>query len=268
MDSIYFAERSKLPHACILASPNPELQNTAALQLAAAALCEKTQNVPCGACRHCRKVLKGIHPDVSIIEREVNEKGKLRREITIGQIRDMASDAYILPNEASGKVYIIKEAELMNLNAQNAALKIFEEPPSGVMFILCAAKITQLLPTIRSRCAEITINGEEPQNEEALRDADIFLNAVATGDPVQIYNACVSLEKMDTLDALAFVRAVSARVADAVCGRVQYSGINSAGWIQLSDLMERCNLYLCNNVGVKHVMGLLAAVSLRKGAKL
>ena len=80
----------------------------------------------------------GIHPDVALVERAADKSGKLRREITVDQIRALAVDAAVLPNEADGKVYIFPEADTMNIAAQNAFLKLLEEPPKGVMFLLCA----------------------------------------------------------------------------------------------------------------------------------
>ena len=65
-----------------------------------------------------------------------DDKGRPKREIMVDQVRAMAADASILPNEAERKVYVIHEAELMNESAQNAALKLLEEPPAWVVFIL------------------------------------------------------------------------------------------------------------------------------------
>ena len=68
-----------------------------AREMAAAALCESSLAKPCRACRHCRKVFQGafpgIHPDVALVERAADKSGKLRREITVDQIRALAVDA-------------------------------------------------------------------------------------------------------------------------------------------------------------------------------
>lgn len=263
MNKLVFHEKNKLAHAYILSSPNIELLESAALQIAAAALCEEERDVPCGHCRHCIKVNRGVHPDVTVIERELNDKGKKKKEISVEQIRMMSSDAYVLPNEAAGKVYILKEAELMNLNAQNAALKIFEEPPAGVVFILCAAKANMLLPTIRSRCAEIVMNGEETPDEEAILAAESFLTAVESGDPVRMLVTCTGLEKMDSAAAIAFVRAVNLRVADILCGRTDRWPLDHTRLLYIAELMEKCMTYLNSNVGVKHVLGFLAVETLK-----
>ena len=77
---------------------------------------------PCGVCRDCRKVAAGIHPDLITVRRLEDDKGRPRREIVVDQIRAVNQAAWILPNEAQRKVYLIAEADKMNPAAQNAAL--------------------------------------------------------------------------------------------------------------------------------------------------
>ena len=119
----------KMMHSYII-SGDGDAARSRAREMAAAALCESSGAKPCRACRHCRKVFQGafpgIHPDVALIERAADKSGKLRREITVDQIRALAVDAAVLPNEADGKVYIFPEADTMNIAAQNAFLKLLE----------------------------------------------------------------------------------------------------------------------------------------------
>ena len=140
----------KMMHSYII-SGDGDAARSRAREMAAAALCESSGAKPCRACRHCRKVFQGafpgIHPDVALVERAADKSGKLRREITVDQIRALAVDAAVLPNEADGKVYIFPEADTMNIAAQNAFLKLLEEPPRGVMFLLCAESREKLLET-------------------------------------------------------------------------------------------------------------------------
>ncbi len=96
----------KMMHSYII-SGDGDAARSRARELAAAALCESSGAKPCRACRHCRKVFQGafpgIHPDVALVERAADKSGKLRREITVDQIRALAVDAAVLPNEADGK---------------------------------------------------------------------------------------------------------------------------------------------------------------------
>ena len=87
-------------HAVIL-SGSGEATKARARELTAAILCEGAGERPCGTCRHCRKVFRGdfpgIHPDVALVERTVNASGKLRREITVDQIRALGWTPWCSP---------------------------------------------------------------------------------------------------------------------------------------------------------------------------
>ena len=144
-------DAKRLSHAYIISAPTREEGLCEARRLAAAAVCDDSLHAPCGKCRACRKADANIHPDIITVERLTDDKGKKKREIIVDQVRDMNSDACILPNEASRKVYIIDEADTMNLAAQNAALKLLEEPPADVLFLLTAPSAATVLQTVRSR---------------------------------------------------------------------------------------------------------------------
>jgi DNA polymerase III delta prime subunit len=95
------------------------------------------------------------HPDVVIIEPEIEEKkGKTReKEISISQVRDSLERLKFFPYELKTKFCVIKRAQKMNAEAANALLKSLEEPSANAIFILLADNIESLLPTIASRCA-------------------------------------------------------------------------------------------------------------------
>ena len=130
MDKLVFERGVRVSHAYIVASMSEETRREAALRVAAAMLCESGGDRPCGECRHCRKVFSGIHPDVVNIAPGVDDKGRKRREILVDQVRFVSADAQVMPNEAGVKVYVIHDADLMNPAAQNALLKLLEEPPA------------------------------------------------------------------------------------------------------------------------------------------
>lgn len=101
-------------------------------------------------CNSCRKIDKGIHPDVFVIEYEG------LRDIKVDQIReDVEERLYFKPFEGRFKVAIVDEAERMSHSAQNAFLKTLEEPPSESIIILLTSSPQSLLPTIRSRCQQL-----------------------------------------------------------------------------------------------------------------
>ena len=86
---------------------------------------------PCLRCAHCLKSARGIHPDIIVVDRLED-----RQSIVVDQIRAVREDAVVLPNDAEKKVYIIRQAGLMTAQAQNAFLKLLEEPPACSSFIL------------------------------------------------------------------------------------------------------------------------------------
>ena len=253
----------RLPHACLIAAPSEQAAFERARRLAALAVCSGRGARPCGVCRDCRKAAADIHPDIITVARAVDDKGKLRQNITVDQVRSLIADASLLPNEAARKVYIIREAETMNVSAQNAALKLLEEPPAGVVFLLCTVNPQLLLPTIRSRCESVSVSGEEaPEDAEILELAEAYLKAAATGNEAQLLRWCAANEGMDNRTATAFVLLVKRLLTDMLCSRRKSHGLTGADMLRLCTLMDRCAQYLKVNTGVRHIFGLLAAASL------
>lgn len=247
----------QLSHAYILSAASREEALSAAREIAAAALCGG-ENPPCGHCRDCRKVAQGIHPDLITVRRLEDDKGKPRQEITVDQIRGMAADAIVLPNEAQRKVYLLPEAETMNLPAQNAALKLLEEPPQGVVFLLCCLNPMQLLPTVRSRCVELSLGGQEQHaEEEELSLARDYLSLLAGRDRMALLRWGFEQERMDGRRAAAFVNAALEESGEILCGRRADPGLGREALFRLRALLSRCADMLRVNTGVKHIFGLL-----------
>lgn len=157
----------KFPHAVIFSGAEGIGKRLAADICAAALLCENpTNGEPCGTCESCRLVAARSHPDFYVVEAEAT---KTTRNIKIGQIRDMQSEASLKPINSARRVVIIDGAELMNNAAANCLLKTIEEPPSQTIFILLTASRSTLLMTIRSRCITIQFDKLTPaQIQEAL----------------------------------------------------------------------------------------------------
>lgn len=142
------------PHAVILSGPKGSGRHTLALLLKQAYLCTGA-DVPCGACPNCRKVRAGIQPDVMGLNAFLPES-ELGKELKVGTVRDIRADARILPNQSNRKVYLIDQP--MNVNAQNAMLKLLEEGPTYAAFLLITENSGALLETIRSRCAQFSLS--------------------------------------------------------------------------------------------------------------
>lgn len=153
-DQLSLREESRgLSHAYILCGPVGSGRHTLAGLLSRAMLCEAPlSRRPCGSCGPCKKVLRGIHPDVAVISGPGEGK-----PIAVDQVRALRTDAYIRPNEGKRKIYWLEGADQMNPSAQNAMLKLLEEGPAYASFLLLAENPGGLLQTIRSRCEQLTL---------------------------------------------------------------------------------------------------------------
>ena len=140
--------RSRLSHAYIFEGAVGSGRKTLALALAAALACKAPSkaDAPCCQCAACRKVLEGKSPDVIRITREPK-----KATIGVEEVRFLRSDVMMQPNDLDYKIYVIEEADLLTIQAQNALLLTLEEPPSYVLFLLLCTSATSLLETIRSR---------------------------------------------------------------------------------------------------------------------
>jgi DNA polymerase-3 subunit delta' len=165
--------RGGAPHAVLLVGPAGVGKTTLALDLAAGLLCtadEPRLDRPCGACRACRLVASGGHPDLH----RLGPEGPGRQVVIGGPgtrargIRDLITDLALLPVEGGARVAIVEAAQRMNEDAQAALLKTLEEPPPGVTLILCADAEEPLLPTIRSRCARLRLGPVAVREVEAI----------------------------------------------------------------------------------------------------
>ena len=107
-------------------------------------------NAPCKSCSACLMAAADTHPDIHIIEHEAKKK-----IISVEQIRSVITDCYVKPFENGKKVYIFRYGDDITIQAQNALLKILEEPPEYAVFIILSENTNILLPTILSRATLI-----------------------------------------------------------------------------------------------------------------
>jgi len=142
-----------LPPSLIFAGPDGVGKRAAAVALAQAINCPTpvapTERLPldaCGECPVCRRISRGLHPDVTVVE--PGETGSIKIDVVREEIRKTA----FKPFEARRRVIIFNEAESLVDDAQNALLKTLEEPPPGSVLILVTAQPNRLLATVRSRC--------------------------------------------------------------------------------------------------------------------
>ena len=261
------AEQGRLSHAIVLSGDGDLLG--AARFIAAAHVCGE-EGKPCLRCRHCRKVLEGIHPDVTVV------RDTEHRDLTVDAVRALRQDVYIRPNEAARKVYIIADSHQLNERDQNVLLKIVEEGPPYAAFIFCADSPAALLETIRSRCVMLKYDdgAEAPLRPDAVE----LCRAFAAGRLLPVTAFLVGLDAKKPVPKREEVSAMlrdcwrtaaealllrrgkprpepscaeeARRLADRLTDR-QLTGLESV----LRQYAGECDY----NVGVGHVLGGLAA---------
>ena len=152
----------RAPHAVLLVGPGSIGKTTLALDLAAGLLCNDPDPAarPCRACRGCRQVASGNHPDLHRLAPD-GPGGQIRigkaSDPEPGTVRHLIGDLALLPVEGGARVVVVEQAHRLNDDAQNAFLKMLEEPPAGVTIVLCADDEESLLPTVRSRCVRVRL---------------------------------------------------------------------------------------------------------------
>ncbi len=142
----------RVPHALLLDGPEGSGRRTLARIVARAFVCRSAGERPCGVCSACRKALAGGHPDIILAQAEGGV-----RSFSVDTVRRLRLDAEVAPNEAACKVYILADIHLMTEQAQNALLKIIEEPPAHVRFLLTCDGRSRVLETVRSRCVVVPL---------------------------------------------------------------------------------------------------------------
>lgn len=150
----------KIAHFYLISGPEGSGKHTLARLLAAAIEC--ADHGPCLSCPVCRKVMADTHPDVIWVDEPE------KRTVSVSLMRQVREEIYVRPNEADRKIYILPRGQDMTIEAQNALLKVLEEPPRYGVFILLTDNPEKLLPTVRSRCTEYAL---QPLPEEMLKNA-------------------------------------------------------------------------------------------------
>jgi len=218
-------------HAYLFEGPAGVGKELAARALAAQLLCEDDQRAvdadPCGRCPACRVFAAGNHPDFHLIHRglhKLHPEPKIRRQkglfLVIDVVRHfLIEPATMKPTQGRRRVFVIRDAERMNDEAQNALLKTLEEPPGTACLILVTSSADRLLPTIRSRCQRIpfgllptTFVARELQSRAGLDPTDArALAGLADGR----LGVALQWHALDLLATLGDVNTCLARVPDA-----------------------------------------------------
>ncbi|MDP4690715.1 MAG: DNA polymerase III subunit delta' [Candidatus Nanopelagicales bacterium] len=135
------ADPAAMTHAWLITGPPGSGRSTAAVAFAAALQCP---DQGCGVCSICSAALAGSHPDVDLVVSETLSYG-------VDDARDLILRAAVVPADAPWHIVVIEDADRLTESAVNVLLKVLEEPPLHLVWLLCAPSPEDVLPTIRSR---------------------------------------------------------------------------------------------------------------------
>ena len=224
-------QSGRMPHSFLIYGEKGLGKKTLSDYLAMLLLCDKNGKKPCGECHSCIIARNKSHPDIIYPE----QSGKLNT-YTVETCRRVSADAFVAPNNGDKKVYIFADSDNIQLSAQNALLKIVEEPPEPVYFIFTAESREAFLPTILSRVTSI---GVSPVTEDECKAALAFRNY----DDGQIKAAvetfsgnigmCVEYIENPQLQA---VTALTKRAMDSIISKDEYGLLKT---LSDSELKER-----------------------------
>jgi DNA polymerase-3 subunit delta' len=136
-----------MTHAWLFTGPPGSGRSNAAIAFATALVCK---DGGCSKCNDCMSTITGSHADVELIKTE-------GLSIKIDEVRELISRASWAPSVANWRVVVIEDADRLTDSAANALLKVIEEPGLRTVWLLCAPTLTDVLPTIRSRCRHLAL---------------------------------------------------------------------------------------------------------------
>lgn len=158
-------------HAYLFFGSPRSAKEEKAKEFGMALLCLKQGITPCRECLACKKIETGNHPDFRMIEPDGDK-------IKIAQIRAIKREAQYGPMEGATKIFVILNGEALTEEAAQSMLKLLEEPPPRLLFILVAGHPSALLPTIASRCQWVPFP-DEPQNMDDAKEWEELITAAS-----------------------------------------------------------------------------------------
>lgn len=231
-------ENGTLPHAFLIGGESGSGKTTLATEIAAALNCEMRNEanapLPCGECNCCKRVYSGNFPDLKVLS-----KPKDRATLGVDSIKDFREDMFLSSTESDYKIYVIDDAECMTTEAQNALLKVLEEPPKSVIIMMLAKECDKILTTIKSRAQYIPMaRFDERELEEKLLCISAEARELKAADPSGFdavlmsadgrLGQAVKLSNKKYASECAEERADTVRIIKCITGKRSYKDINEA----------------------------------------
>jgi DNA polymerase-3 subunit delta' len=271
--------------AYLLSGPGDAPRNTA-LSFARALACEgAASEAPCGSCSACRRsepgepiALDGAgkkgppmrhvgdHPDLLWIERGASDT-----RVRIGQVRAVQAAMRLRGTEGSYRVAVIADAEWLNQEAQNALLRLLEEPPPRTSLVLVTQSAAGLLATVRSRCQRVAFpatTGDALEGEEAAEIID-YLNRIATASIPQLLDWAESFRGPRAIAAAGtneLLSVASAWLHREICQAAEAGRTDLEGPLHAFETVQRCRKGLAQRNANPQMVAERALLALRDGA--
>ncbi|MDR0946908.1 MAG: DNA polymerase III subunit gamma/tau [Ruminococcus sp.] len=247
----------KTAHAYLFTGSRGTGKTTCARIFAKAVNCLHPKNGnPCLECEICREAENGTLPDITEIDAASNNG--------VNDVRELRDFAVYSPEQCRYKVYIIDEVHMLTKDAFNALLKIMEEPPEHVKFILATTEIHKVLPTIISRCQRfdfrrVDTDGIEKRLQYVSEQENITLTAAAASliaktsdggmrDALSLLDTCTAYSSDVTLDIVSSAAGIAGReslyeLIDAITAKdtAKAIGITDELYRMSKDLTKLCD---------------------------
>ena len=226
----FFAD-GRCPHAMLVDGGSAVERQQVARVAAKMIVCSNQSRTPCGACENCRKASEGIHPDIITLEKPDDKKFYVK-----GDVKKLVGDAYLTPNDALKKVYILPELQDMTEESQNLLLKVLEEPPRYTAFVLTAQNSNAVIGTVLSRVVRLRLGNAQSAeySEKAAEVVKALCKATANHGEFEKVKATAPLDGNKKLTAEVLMLMVAV-LRDAIA-------LRSQGKILLQDFKEESEL--------------------------
>lgn len=240
--------QGRCPHAVLIDGGGEKQREDLARYTAKMTVCSEKGAQPCGVCENCRKADENIHPDIITVTKPDDKKYFAKSDI-----KKVVADAYLTPNEASKKVYILSEVQQMSEECQNLLLKILEEPPDYTSFVLTSQTANAVIGTVLSRVVRLRLGkGEDAvYGEKASQVVKDLASAVTSPYEYDKIKATAPLDgnKKLTAEVLELFVAV---LRDGIA-------LKSGGKVLLADF-EKQSTHLSEKCSLKKLLDMYDAV--------
>lgn len=250
-------QRGKLAHGIMFVAPDGSGKLEFANKLAASLLCLESNNSlrpACGNCKNCHLVESQTHPDLSVLDRLIDNKGKQKNSIGIDQVRELSEKLVETPQMGGWRIAIIASVEKLTRGAFNALLKTLEEPGDNTLLMMLADNSHRVPATIKSRCQLIRFDlAGQPLNNWLIEQTGKEADQVQQALEACLYSPFRSLEYLKSdqakqveelhcdLDSL-LATTLSAQQLIA-----KHTSSNGDLWVQIANYFQQVQLSILDS---------------------